>query len=53
MITVHLLLFFVMYFIHCFMAQNLLTYYMVKPYPFHWNLFRWNQDVRIAFGELD
>lgn len=43
--TVYALLFFIMYFMHCLMARNMLSYYMAKSYPFHWNLFRWNQDV--------
>lgn len=49
MSTVYILLFFVMYLCHCYMARNLLSYYMAKPYRFHLNLFRWNKDVELAF----
>lgn len=51
--TVYILLFFILYFIHCYMARNFLSYYMAKPFPFHLNLVRWNQDVRLLLDSLD
>lgn len=50
--VVYTLLFFFMYIMHCKMASLFLTYYMAKPYPFHLNLFRWNQDVKLAVDTL-
>lgn len=52
MLTVYILLFFSIHFIHCCMARNFLTYYMAKPYPFHLNLIRWNQDVQLVLDSL-
>lgn len=50
--VIHILLLFFMYVIHCMMARSLLEYYMAKPYPFHLNLFRWNQDVELIVHQL-
>lgn len=51
--TVYLLLFFLLYTLHCFLARRFLSYYMAKPYPFHLNLVRWNKDVQFLLDTLD
>lgn len=50
--VVYVLLFGIVYFFHCTMARNLLQYYSAQPYPFHWNLFRWNQDVQLLLDRM-
>jgi hypothetical protein len=46
MFTVYVLLFTILYGMHCSMAREFVSYYTARPkLPFHWNLVHWLKDV--------
>lgn len=51
--AVYILLFFIIYVLYCLQAKRLLSYYSNKFWPFHLNLWRWNQDVKIESRSMD
>lgn len=51
--VIYILLFFVLYVMHCLQAQKLLSYYTGKHWQFHLNLWKWKQDVRFETRSVD